>query len=400
MKWRKNLRLSMVALWRTRGRTLLSIAGMAVGIAAVAAVVALGAGADRALRRVLEQMGRNQLVLNAGRTETGPLRGRSQQYETLKLADAETLSGAVAGIERVAPVATGTRRLRFRGRTLSTTVTGTTPELLEIRNHHLVVGRFLDEDDVRDARRVAVLGSYVVRELCLGEWPLGATLEVGGIPFTVVGVLRKKGSTSEGSNEDDQIVVPVSAAQRRVLNVDFLDRVFVQADSEDALPEAERAIDALLRRRHGRRDFEIQNQAALLAAKAKTGDSLSRVVRWLAVVTLALGGVGLLAVSLLSVRERYGEIGLRLAVGARRRDVALQFLAEAVMIGLLGGAAGLLAGGAAILLGEQWSGWPLVLTWRSVVYPFAVSLAVAVVSGAYPAIRASRLDPIVALRSA
>jgi len=305
----------------------------------------------------------------------------------------------VTGVARVAPVSTGSRRLRFGGRTLSTTVTGTSPELFEIRNHRLVAGRFLDEDDVRDGRRVAVLGSYVVEELFLGEWPLGATLEVGGIPFTVVGVLRKKGSTSEGSNEDGQIVVPVSTAQRRVLNVDYLDRVFVQAVSKDALPEAERGVDALLHRRHGRRDFEIQNQAALLAAQAKTGGSLSKVVRWLAVVTLALGGVGLLAVSLLSVRERYGEIGLRLAVGARRRDIGLQFLAEAVMIGVLGGAAGLLVGGAGILIGEQLSGWPLVLTWQSVVYPFTVSLAVAVVSGAYPAHRASRLDPIVALRS-
>lgn len=399
MKWRKNLRLSATVLWRSRGRTLLSIAGMAVGIAAVAAVVALGAGAERALQDVLEQMGRNQLVLNAGRTETGALRGRSRQYETLELADAEALAEAVPGVERVAPISSGARRLRFRGRTLSTTVTGTTPELFEIRNHGLVAGRFFDADDVRDAHRVAVLGSYVVQELFRGEWPLGATLEVGGIPFTVVGVLRKKGSTGEGSNEDGQIVVPVSAAQRRVLNVDYLDRVFVQAVSEDALPEAERGIEALLRRRHGRRDFELQNQAALLAARAKTGGSLAQVVRWLAVVTLALGGVGLLAVSLLSVRERYGEIGLRLAVGARRRDVALQFLAEAVLIGVLGGVAGLLAGGAAILIGEQWSGWPLVLTWRSVAYPFAVSLAVAVVSGAYPALRASRLDPIVALRS-
>ncbi len=399
MKWRKNLRLSTVAMWRSRGRTLLSIAGMAIGIAAVAVVIALGAGADRALRDVLDQMGRNLLVVNSGRTETGALRGSSRQYETLKLTDGEAIAEGIAGVERTAPISSGTRRLRAGGRTLTATVTGSTPALYEVRNHGLMAGRFLDEDDVRDGRRVAVLGSYVVRELYLGEWPLGETLQVGGIPFTVIGVLQKKGATGDGSNEDNQIVVPVSTAHRRVLNIDYLDRIFVQTASKDALSEAERSVGALLRRRHGERDFEIQDQAALLAAQAKTSSSLSKVITWLAVVTLGLGGVGLLAVSLLSVRERYSEIGLRLAVGARRRDVGLQFLAEAVLVGVLGGTVGLVLGGAGILIGEGLSGWPLVLTWRSVVYPFAVSLAVAIGFGAYPAARASRLDPIVALRS-
>ncbi|MCP4662678.1 MAG: ABC transporter permease [bacterium] len=421
MKWRKNLRLSTTAMWRSRWRTLLSTSGMAIGIAAVAVVFALGAGAERALQEILEQMGRNLLVVNAGRTETDALRGGSRQVETLELSDWRAILEQVPSVERAAPVTSSGLDLRFGRLILQTTVTGSTAELRQARNYTLVTGRFIDDDDVGDTRRVAVIGAHVARELFFGEWPIGERLlvyppsargapRVRGVPFTIIGVLEKKGASPYLANEDNQVIVPVSTAQRRLLNVDYLDRIFVQAVSKPALDSAERDVRALLRRRHRPEaaaggvaavgdDFEIQDQDAMLAAQAETGDSFSRLVSGLAALALGLGGVGLLAVSLLSVRERYGEIGLRLAVGALRRDVLLQFLAEAVLVAVLGGLVGLTLGGAGILLGERLSGWPLALTWRSVVYPFVISLAVAVVFGAYPALRAARLDPIVALRS-
>ncbi len=404
MKWRKNLRLSTAAMWRSRWRTLLSTSGIAVGIAAVAVVFAIGAGAEQALREVLDQMGRNLLVINAGRTETGALRGGSRQFETLELADWRAIVDRVPSVERAAPIASTARNLRFGRRSLQTTVNGSTPELERARNYTLLAGRFIDDDDVADCRRVAVVGAYVTRELFLGEWPIDEVLRVGGVPFTVIGILEGKGVSQDGANEDSQIIIPVSTAQRRLQNVDYLDRIFVQAVSESAVRSAERDVRALLRRRHGLEpavedDFEIQDQDALLAAQAQTGDSFTGLVSGLAALAMGLGGVGLLAVTLLAVRERYGEIGLRLAVGARRGDILLQFLAEAVLVAAAGGLVGLALGGTGILLGEGLSGWRLALTWRSVVYPFAISLVVAVVFGAYPALRAARLDPIVALRS-
>jgi putative ABC transport system permease protein len=197
----------------------------------------------------------------------------------------------------------------------------------------------------------------------------------------------------------------VTTAQRRVFNIDYLSRIFVQAVSQPAIDEANKDITALLRDEHGygqpnyTDDFEIQDQDSLLATQEQMKGSFSELTVGLAALTLGLGGVGLLAVSLLSVRERYGEIGLRIAVGARPRDILTQFLTESVLLAVMGGITGILVGGACILIGSQLTGWSMILTWESAAYPFLISLAIAVVFGAFPALRAARLDPIVALRS-
>ena len=404
MQWDRSLRLSLATIWRSRLRTLLSLSGVAIGVAAVAVLTAVGAGAERALQRILEQMGRNLLLVNAARTETGALRGGSRQYRTLELADWRAILEEVPGVHRAAPIISSAAVIRVDGRTLAVTVNGSTGDLEMTRNIQLVAGRFIDGDDFAGYRRVAVIGALVVRELYFGEWPIGEVLRIDGAPFTIVGVLRSQGATPDGSTQDDQVIVPVSTAHRRLLNVDHLDRIFVQAESRSAIDGVGHLVRTLLRRRHEIAageddDFEILNQDALLAAQAETGASFSRLVSALAALALALGGVGLTAVSLLSVRERNVEIGLRLAMGARRRDILLQFLAEAFLVAMLGGLTGVALGSCGVLLGERLSGWPLVLTWRSVVVPLAVSFGVAAVFGSYPALRASRQDPITTLSS-
>ena len=405
MRWRKHLRHSVVALGRSRLRLLLSISSMAVGVAAVAMLFALGAGAERALEEALEELGRHLLVVNAGRTETNALRGGSRQVRTLELADWLAIVEQIPSVARAAPIASGASSLRVGRRSLETSIVGTTAEFLPTKNATLLAGRFIDDHDVAARARVAIVGSFVARELFFGEWPLGETLRVSGAPLTIIGVLEDKGTRPDGSNEDNQVIVPVSTALRRLLNVDEIDRIFVQASSKPAVRATEHEIRSLLRQRHGLDlsgapdDFEILDQDALLAAQAETGDGLFRLVAGLAALALGLAGVGLLAVSLLSVRERYDEIGLRLAVGALRRDILFQFLVEALLVAALGGVAGWLLGACGILLGERLSGWPLALTWRSLVIPFLISLGIAVIFGAYPALLASRLDPIVALRS-
>lgn len=378
---------------------------MAIGVAAVALLVALGAGAERAFQATLEQQGRNLLVINAGRIETDALRGSSQQFRTLELADERALRQQINDIERTAPIVLGSRAARFGSQLLTTSVVGSTPDLQRAKNYPLVAGRFIDELDVTHSLRVAVVGAFITRELFSGEWPIGEELSLGGVPFTIIGLLKAKGTSPDGSFEDDQIIIPISTAQRRLLDIDHLDRIFVQAASQAALGRVEHDLRTLLRARHGldltdaADDFVIRDQTRLLNAQRQTGGAFSRLIAGLAALALGLGGVGLLAVSLLSVRERFGEIGLRLAVGARRRDILLQFLSESVLTAALGGLAGLALGLTAILLGENLSRWDLVLTWRSVVIPFGVSLAIAVVFGAYPALRAARLDPIAALQS-
>ncbi|MBT4739480.1 MAG: ABC transporter permease [Rhodospirillaceae bacterium] len=404
MKWQKNLRFSFRAINRSRPRALLSISGVAIGIAAVAILIGAGAGAERAFQKSLEQLGENLLAVNAARTETDALRGSSQLYQTLKLNDWEWIKN-LDSVKRAAPVADGGRTLKVGRIAQAFTVLGTTPEFQETKKFNLVAGRFIDQDDIDNRRRVAVVGANVVSDLYFGEWPLGERLQVGSVPFTIIGILKRKGLNPDGTSDDGQIIVPVTTAQRRVLNTDYLSRIFVQAVSQPAIELVNKDVTALLRDEHGydrpnfTDDFEIQDQDSLLATQNEMKGSFGELTLGLAALALGLGGVGLLAVSLLSVRERYGEIGLRMAVGARPQDILAQFLTESVLLALMGGVAGILVGGACILVGSQLTGWAMVLTWEAATYPFIISLGIAVVFGAFPALRAARLDPIVALRS-
>lgn len=403
MNWRTNLRLSTRALSRSWVRTMLSVGGVAVGIASVVVLIGAGVGAERALRKALEPLGRNLLIVNAAWTETSSLRGASRVGTTLEVADWRAIADEVPGVLATAPVLEQPRFARADGRTVPVRVAGTTPEFAVVRNFPVVAGRYLEESDLAESRRVVVVGALVVEELFDGESPLGEILHLGGIPFEIVGVTKKKG-VSDGANEDELVFIPLATALRRLMNADYLSFVYVQAESEGGIPGARGEIAALLRERHALRpdapdDFGIQDQTAIVRAQQRAGGSLSRVVAALSALALGLGGVGLLAVSLLSVRERYSEIGLRLAVGGRPRDVLAQFLTEAVLIASLGGLAGVALGALGIGIGASLTRWPMVLAWQAAVYPLSISLAIAVVFGVYPALRAARLDPILALNS-
>jgi putative ABC transport system permease protein len=311
----------------------------------------------------------------------------------------------IESVDRAAPIAMKNFDLRYGGESVNMTVIGTTPEFQFTNNQPLKTGRFIDAYDLSDVARVAVIGSQVAKELFKGKPAVGERLLVGGAPFIVIGVLQAKGVDPTGSPQDNRILVPVTTAMQRLLGVDYVDRIFVQAVSKPMIGTATAQLRELLRTRHGLAektadDFTIRDQASMLSAMSKTEQSLSRFLSGIATLTLALASVGLLAVSLLSVRERHGEIGLRLAVGARPLQVLAQFLSEAIMIALLGAAAGLLIGVFGIIVGAWLLDWQLTLTGEGVLYTFLISLLLSLLSGAYPALRAARLDPIIALRGA
>ena len=294
-----------------------------------------------------------------GELNPTPCGETSQSVETLAMADWRAILEELPYIEGAAPVTTSSHAIRYDGRTLKSTVSGTTPDYFSPKNYQVLAGRQLTAGDVKNSSRVAVVGAYVGRELFLGEWPLGEILMVDRLPFTIVGILKEKGVSADGANEDNQVIIPVSTAQRRLLNVDFLNRIYVQTTTRKAFKGTEQKLRELLRRRHAledvaslKDDFDIQDQDSLLRAQAETGESFSWMVWVLAGLALGLAGVGLLAVSLMSVRERYTEIGLRLAVGARRGDILFQFLVEAAVMALGGGCLGLGVGGTGILFAE------------------------------------------------
>jgi ABC-type antimicrobial peptide transport system permease subunit len=377
---------------------------MTIGIAAVFILFSLGAGAEKAFESALSSMGKNLLVVSSVRKATDALRGQGQRFRTLTMGDWQAISGEVDGVKRAAPIAMNNFDVRYGGRANDITVIGTTPEYRYSNVHHPSAGRFFDEIDMQSQARVAVIGPQIARELFFGEQPIGERLLIGGAPYEVIGVLQKKGTDAGGIPQDDKILLPVTTAMRRLLNVDYIDRIFVQAESRQRIAGVMSDVRDLLRQRHALDmsaapdDFTIRDQTELMRTIRRSDATLQRFLGGLSTLLLALASAGLLAVTLLSVRERHAEIGLRLAVGALPRHVMLQFLAEAVIISLLGAVSGLLLGGIGITLGQWALGWQMQITGLNTLYTMLIPLALALLAGAYPALRAARLDPIAALR--
>ena len=404
MKLTRVILFSFRALNRARTRTVLSASSITVGIAATYILLSLSAGSEQAFEDALAAMGRNLLAIGSLRRESDALRGASNWTQTLTIDDWQAISDELPSVARAAPIAMNNFALRYQGRESTATVIGTSPEFRVTNVYDVAAGRFFDSEDMQSAARVAVIGSLVVDELFFGEEPIGEQVVINGAPFVVIGVLVSKGADAGGVPQDDKVLVPVTTAMRRLLNVDFVDRIFVQAASRELVPLAVQELRALLRQRHGldvtgaADDFTIRDQAQLVRTVSRSDAAMQRFLSGLSMLLLGLASIGLLAVGLLSVRERHAEIGLRLAVGALPRQVMLQFLSEVVMIAVLGASMGLLLGGIGTMLGKFLMGWQMQVTGLNTLYTMLIPLLLALVAGAYPALRAARLDPIRALR--
>jgi putative ABC transport system permease protein len=415
MRPARALRPALRALATRRLRVVLALSGVGIGVAAVLLTGALGAGAEREVSSSLEAMGTNLLVVRPAPVKRLVARKTvSGSMTTLTPADAAALAGLEV-VDEAMPGVEGSLRVKGGGAALVTTVLGATEAFPRIRRFRLSAGRFFDVEDEAEARRVAVLGARVAERL-FGDEPaaalIGQEFRLRGIPFAIVGVLEAKGVLADGSDEDNTIVIPIRTALRRVFNVAYLNTVFVTVraarDVRDAgrpgpMDAAQAEIGALLRERHRRRgaapadDFAIQDKTKLLASQREAVATLTLFTAGLSGLALLVGGTGILALMLLSVKERTGEIGLRLAVGARPRDILVQFLAEATALAL----GGWLAGVAVAALGTV--GLALGTSWKVAVPVGALlaSLAMALITGlgfgAVPARRASLLPPIRAL---
>jgi putative ABC transport system permease protein len=404
VKWGHNLKLSAQALSRARSRTLLCSSSMTIGISALFILLSLSAGSEKVIETALESIGKNLLAVGSRRKESDALRGKGQRFQTLTLDDWQAISSQINGVERAAPIAMNSFNLLHHGNSMTATVIGTTPEFEYSNVQHPSAGRFIDDFDLQSQARVAVIGTQVVQELFFGEEAIGKRLLIAGAPYEVIGILQQKGPDPSGSPQDDKVFVPVTTAMRRLLNVDFVDRIFIQASSAAVVDQVKQDTRELLRQRHGTSgrnqadDFTITDQANLVRTISQSKKTMTRFLAGLSILLLGLASVGLLAVSLLSVRERHAEIGLRLAIGALPHHLVVQFLAEAAMIAVLGIVSGLLVGGISIILGQKLMGWQLEITGMNALYTMLIPMGLALLSGAYPAFKAARLDPIQALR--
>ena len=394
------------AMSANRMRTMLTMLGMIIGVGSVVLMMAIGQGAQYAVAQTISTMGSNLYVILAGHLTPGGVRTGGGFGFTLTVGDAEAIA-ELDYIAHVAPVHQGSRQVIHGSRNWNTTVVGTTPDFLGARSWPLVEGYAFSDSDVRSATRVALLGRTVVENLFdPGEDPVGKIFRIQQVPFVVSGILAPKGQSLDGRDQDDTIIIPLSTAQRNVFGVPFAGSVrsiLVQASSSEAMPIVERTVTDLLRQRHRIRDgaendFRIRNLAAIADSAAETTRVMSMLLGAIASVSLLVGGIGIMNIMLVSVTERTREIGLRRAIGARQRDILVQFMLEAIMISVAGCLIGIFVGIGGALLTNHITSMVIIISGSSVLVAFAVAAGIGVFFGFYPAQKAARLDPIEALR--
>ena len=378
--------------------------GIVIGVGAVIAVVALGTGAQQAVKDRIAALGTTLLTVSPGQQRGGGIAIAGGQ-QRLVIDDAKAVDERAQHILAVQPEMRSTQQIVFGNKNASTTIIGTTPNYLEVRKYALQAGRMFTAADDEGRQRVAVIGSAVVDNMGITtpEALVGETVRIRGTQFTVLGVLASKGQANAFQNPDDQILVPINTARFRVNGSDRLQSISVLAESEDEIPDAMAEIQRVLRRQHKLRqgtpdDFQIRNQSDILATTQETTQVMTYLLSGIAAVSLLVGGIGIMNIMLVSVTERTREIGIRKALGATRFNILLQFLIEAVVLCVLGGfiGIGLGTGGAKIM--SKTAGWSTQVSSTAIVMAFLFSAFVGVAFGVWPARRAATLDPITALR--
>ncbi|MCB1949868.1 ABC transporter permease [Nitrosomonas sp.] len=396
---------AMRALRMNRLRTGLTMLGMIIGVAAVVLMLSIGQGAQTKINQSIETMGSNLFIVLPGATSSGGLSFGSGSVKTLTISDARAIT-ELPSVNATGPVISGTAQLNFSAKNWSTSITGTTPDYFTVGNWVVEDGSIFSESDVRSAARVAVLGSVTAENLFGTVNPIGKTIRITNRPFQVVGVLAAKGQSLSGRDQDDNVFIPVTTSERQITGNQFpgsIRYMLVQGKSPEMMEEAEIEITQLLRQRHRisdgmENDFTVRNLTAIADVATDTAKILSIVLGAIASISLLVGGIGIMNIMLVSVTERTREIGIRMAIGANRRAILIQFLLEAIMICFMGGMIGVILG-----IGGAWAisqaiDMLVVITLSMVLLAFLFASTVGIFFGFYPARKAASLKPVDALR--
>jgi putative ABC transport system permease protein len=403
MQWLMTLRIALRALARNKLRAFLTMLGIIIGVGAVIAMVAIGEGAKSTIRSQISALGTNVLVILPGSNVQGGVRAGSGNVNTLVDADVRAITRELRSVAFASPVLRRQEQLVAGNLNWGTLAQGVAPEFEQIRDWQIESGRFLHEGDMDSAAKVAVIGQTVARQLFGNDNPLDSVIRIRNIPFRVVGVLAGKGQTGQGQDQDDTVMIPYTTMQKRLMRITYLQSIVVRAVSAEKVAEAKEQITLLLRQRHriadGREDdFTVRNLSDIAEAAQSTARVMAVLLGSVAGISLLVGGIGIMNIMLVSVTERTREIGIRMAVGARSRDIMLQFLVEAVVMAATGGIIGILLGIGSSELLKTWAQWPTLIDPAVVAVAFLFSGAVGVFFGFYPARKAASLDPIDALR--
>jgi putative ABC transport system permease protein len=400
--------IALSALKANRLRSALTMLGIVIGVAAVIAMVAVGAGATERIQQQIQAIGSNLILVIPGSITSNGVRLGGGAQVTLTQDDADAIAAQCPAVGAVAPAVRGGAQVTNGNMNWATQIVGTTPSYLTIRDQGMALGNAFTNDDVTAGSKVALLGQTVAQNLFGNVDPTGQSIRIKNVPFLVDGVLSAKGQSPTGQDQDDIILIPVTTAKRDVLgsnqaNAASVGALMVQAVNSSAMDEAQREMEALLRQRHhiqpGQEDdFTIRNLSDVFAAQESSARVMSILLGAIASVSLVVGGIGIMNIMLVSVTERTREIGVRIAIGARTRDIQSQFLVEAVTLSILGGIVGILSGVTASTLISHFAGWSTLVSPTAIALAFIFSGLVGVFFGFYPARKAARLNPIEALR--
>ena len=404
MRFLAAIRIAFRALMRNKMRAVLTMLGVIFGVGAVITTVSLGDGARVMVQQQIATMGENVMLIFAGDFRRGGVSFGMGSSSTLTLDDMNAIRREVPGVRNISPEVRTSRQVIAGSENTSTSIIGANTEYFAIRSWKLKDGDFFSEQDISGATKVAVIGSTASEKLFAGSSAVGQIVRVGSVPFVIVGELQAKGSSpGSGIDYDDCLIAPYTTVMKRLLNVTTLRGINVQCDTMEIMPDVQTKIEDLLRQQHriapGRdNDFTIRSQDELASAMSQTQETMQYLLGGVAIVSLLVGGIGIMNIMLVSVTERTREIGIRMALGARPRDVLAQFLIEAVALSCTGGALGIGAGMIASKLLTQMKSWPTLTSPEAMIIAFLFSAAVGIFFGFYPARKASQLDPIDALR--
>lgn len=392
----------VIALAANKVRTALSMLGILIGVAAVVAMLAIGSGAKKSMEEQLSSLGSNLLVLMPGSRKSFGVSMDAGTVTRFTVEDAREIARVIPNVKQTGPVVNGRARIAFGGKNWSSSLVGAMPEYSPMHNAPVSVGRFFTVEEERMRSRVAVIGMTVVRELFGDRNPIGEMIRINKIAFQVIGVLKEKGS-SGFRDQDDIVIVPVATAMHRLLGKVYVDSIDVEVDSPEAMPEVEAAIKALVIQKHhlppSQEDsFTVRNMAEIQDMLSATSRIMSLLLAAIAAISLLVGGIGIMNIMLVSVTERTREIGLRKAIGARRRDILAQFLVESILVSSAGGILGVIIGASIAFSISTFAGWSTSVSITSVVLSLVFSSGIGLVFGLWPARKAAALSPIVALR--
>ncbi len=398
----ESMRIAMASLAANKMRAALTMLGIIIGVAAVITMVGLGNGAQKAIADRIQALGSNLLFIRPGSSSSGRVHYGAGCRLTLKNADADALAEKCKTAQLVVPEFDSNAQVQFEANNWNCEIVGTTPEYQEARDFPTSEGRYFTYEEMANSERIAVIGSDVRDNLFESVDPIGKAIRIKQQDFIVVGLLIKKGQVG-WRNQDDQIIIPLTTAQKRVFGTDYLTGITVKVLNGQLMNQTFLQVEKLLRRQHRLlrnqdNDFTIRNQADIISTFQETNKTFGLLLAFIAGVSLFVGGIGIMNIMLVSVTERTREIGIRKALGARKKDILLQFLIESITLSLSGGIIGILMGISLSYVLSTWANWNTMVSLISIILSFGFATLVGLFFGIYPARKASLLDPIIALR--